>query len=101
PPPAPLSVHVRVVWRFSRINGFRSMSLLLAVKFNIGKYMQALTASNSDMDLNPLIRLNLQTTRTWTDNGAGGGIANDFAPQCNLLNPAANGECGPMDNQNF
>jgi hypothetical protein len=34
-----------------------------AVKFNIGKYMQALTASNSDMDLNPLIRLNLQTTR--------------------------------------
>ena len=26
------------------------------VKFNIGKYMQALTASNSDMDLNPLIR---------------------------------------------
>jgi hypothetical protein len=72
-----------------------------AVKFNIGKYMQALTASNSDMDLNPLIRLNLQTTRTWTDNGAGGGTANDFVPQCNLLNPAANGECGPMDNQNF
>src|SRR5215471_21834865 len=31
PPPAPLSVHVRVVWRFSRINGFRSISLLLAV----------------------------------------------------------------------
>jgi len=72
-----------------------------AVKFNIGKYVQALTASNSDMDLNPLIRLNLQTTRTWTDNGASGGIANDFVPQCNLLNPAANGECGPMDNQNF
>ncbi len=22
-------------------------------------------------------------------------------PQCNLLNPAANGECGAMDNQNF
>jgi hypothetical protein len=71
-----------------------------AVKFNIGKYMQALTASNSDMDLNPLIRLNLTTTRTWDDR-AGRGINGDFIPQCNLLNPAANGECGAMDNQNF
>jgi hypothetical protein len=70
------------------------------VKFNIGKYMQALTASNSDMDLNPLIRLNLQTTRTWNDRG-GLGINGDYVPQCDLLNPAANGECGPMDNQNF
>jgi hypothetical protein len=71
-----------------------------AVKFNIGKYMSALTASNSDMDLNPLIRLNLQTTRTWDDR-AGKGINGDFVPQCDLLNPAANGECGAMDNQNF
>jgi hypothetical protein len=70
------------------------------VKFNIGKYMQALTASNSDMDLNPLIRLNLQTTRLWDDRG-GKGINGDYVPQCNLLNPAANGECGAMDNQNF
>jgi hypothetical protein len=71
-----------------------------AVKVNVGKYMQALTASNSDMDLNPLIRLNLQTTRTWNDRG-GLGINGDYVPQCNLLNPALNGECGPMDNQNF
>jgi hypothetical protein len=71
-----------------------------AVKFNLGKYMQALTASNSDMDLNPLIRLNLQTTRTWDDR-AGRGINGDYIPQCNLLNPAVNGECGAMDNQNF
>ncbi len=71
-----------------------------AIKMNLGKYVQALTASNSDMDLNPLIRLNLQTTRTWNDR-AGLGVNNDFVPQCNLLNPAANGECGPMDNQNF
>jgi hypothetical protein len=71
-----------------------------ALKFNIGKYVQALTASNSDMDLNPLIRLNLQTNRTWNDRG-GLGINGDFKPQCDLLNPAANGECGAMVNQNF
>ena len=67
---------------------------------NVGKYVQALTASNSDMDLNPLIRVNLQTTRTWSDR-CGLGINGDYVPQCDLLNPAANGECGAMDNQNF
>ena len=46
--------------------------------------MQALTASNSDMDLNPLIRLNLQTTRTWNDRG-GLGVNGDYVPQCDLL----------------
>jgi hypothetical protein len=71
-----------------------------AVKVNVGKYVQALTASNSDMDLNPLIRLNLVTTRTWSDR-SGLGINGDYVPQCDLLNTAANGECGAMDNQNF
>jgi hypothetical protein len=71
-----------------------------AVKVNLGKYMQALTASNSDMDSNPLIRVNLSTTRTWSDRN-GLGIDGDYVPQCDLLNPAANGECGRMDNQNF
>ena len=68
---------------------------------NIGKYVQALTASNSDMDLNPLIRLNLATTRTWNDRRRAGGPNGDYVPQCDLLNPAVNGECGAMDNQNF
>jgi hypothetical protein len=71
-----------------------------AVKLNVGKYVQALTASNSDMDLNPLIRTNLTTARTWNDRG-GLGIDGDYVPQCDLLNPAANGECGAMVNQNF
>jgi hypothetical protein len=66
-----------------------------ALKFNIGKYLTALTASNSDLDLHPLIRTNLSTTRTWND-------ANfDFVPNCDLRATTANGECGPMDNQNF
>ncbi|MGH8247308.1 MAG: hypothetical protein ACREUU_12860, partial [Gammaproteobacteria bacterium] len=32
-----------------------------AVKVNLGKYVMAVTASNSDLDLNPLIRTNLST----------------------------------------
>src|SRR4029453_367505 len=51
-----------------------------AVKFNIGKYLTALTASNSDLDLHPLIRTNLQTTRTWTDTNT------NFVPDCVLTN---------------
>ena len=66
-----------------------------AVKVSLGKYMQALTASNSDMDMNPLIRTALSTTRTWTDQNR------DYVPDCDLLSAAANGECGRMDNQNF
>ena len=41
-----------------------------AVKFNIGKYMQAVTATNSDLDMNPLIRTAISTTRAWTDQQA-------------------------------
>jgi hypothetical protein len=66
-----------------------------AVKFNIGKYLTALTASNSDLDLHPLIRTGLSTTRTWNDANV------DFVPNCDLRATTANGECGPMDNQNF
>ncbi len=74
-----------------------------AVKVNLGKYVQALTASNSDMDLNPLVRLNLFTTRTWNDSfyPVGDPRRGNFAPDCNLMDPAQNAECGRMDNQNF
>ena len=40
------------------------------------------------------------TTRPWDDRG-GLGINGDYVPQCDLLNTAANGECGPMANPNF
>jgi hypothetical protein len=65
-----------------------------AVKFNYGKYMEAFVASNSDFDLNPLIRTTVSTTRTWTDNG-------DFVASCNLANPNKNGECGDMTNKSL
>jgi hypothetical protein len=67
-----------------------------AVKFNIGKYLNSYTATTiNDMDLNPLGRLALSTTRSWTDGNK------DYVPNCDLNNRAANGECGQVTNQNF
>jgi hypothetical protein len=74
-----------------------------AIKVNVGKYLTALTASNSDLDLNPLIRTTLQTTREWNDSfyPVGDPRRGDFVPNCDLRSPDANAECGRMDDQNF
>jgi hypothetical protein len=66
-----------------------------AVKFNIGKYMEAITASNNDLDMNPLVRTATSTTRSWND------ADRDFVPDCDLNSRTANGECGAMLNQNL
>ncbi len=75
-----------------------------AIKFNLGKYLTALTASNSDTDLQPGRRIATNTTRTWNDTNtfpAGDPRNGNYIPDCDLINPNANGECGRMDNQNF
>ena len=66
-----------------------------AVKFNMGKYMEAFVASNSDFDLNPLIRSTISTTRVWTDTNK------DYVANCNLSNPEKNGECGEMNDKSL
>jgi hypothetical protein len=44
---------------------------------------------------NPIVASVNQVNRSWTDaNG-------NYVPDCNLANRAANGECGPLANQNF
>jgi hypothetical protein len=66
-----------------------------ALKFNMGKYMEAFVASNSDFDLNPLIRTTTSTTRVWTDSNR------DFIVNCNLSIPEKNGECAAMNDKSL
>ena len=66
-----------------------------ALKVNLGKYMEAIPATNSDLDMNPIIRTAISTTRTWTDSNK------DFVVNCDLSNREKNGECAAMDNKNL
>jgi len=67
-----------------------------AVKVSLNKYLENASAGGPIFtDPNPINTLITSTTRSWTD------ANHDYVPQCDLLNPALNGECGPMANANF
>jgi len=65
-----------------------------AIKADVGRYVAgegvALATAN-----HPLETSVTSTTRTWGD------ANHDYVPDCNLTNPAQNGECGAIDNVNF
>jgi hypothetical protein len=68
-----------------------------AVKVSLNRYVLAMGPDVSFIQLaNPSRNLVTSATRTWTDNNP-----RDFIPQCDLLNVRANGECGPLSNENF
>lgn len=63
-----------------------------ALKVTLNKY---LSGRQVDGLGNPVAGLALQTTRNWTDGNS------NFVPDCDLTNPAVNGECQAMANPNF
>jgi hypothetical protein len=71
-----------------------------AIKVAFNKYLLGQTLNGLGRDPNPMLTLQTQTNRSWNDRG-GLGINNDYIPQCDLLNPLANGECGPFSNTAF
>ena len=65
-----------------------------ALKASFGKYSNAGTTMLAETFRPSTAAVN-STTRGWTDTNA------NFFPDCDLLNPAVNGECGALANQTF
>jgi len=67
-----------------------------AVKVSLNRYLESLSAGAPiAQDPNPLSNLITQTTRSWND------ANRNYVPDCNLMSPVANGECGAMANASF
>jgi len=68
-----------------------------ALKVSLNRYVLAMGPDVTFIQLaNPSRNLVTSATRTWTDTNP-----RDFIPQCDLQNVRANGECGPLSNENF
>jgi hypothetical protein len=75
-----------------------------ALKISINKYLAFYGAPNAGgtdtvaaftSNMNPTSRLVNSTNRSWND------ANRNFVPDCDRLNPIANGECGAMSNPDF
>jgi len=76
-----------------------------ALKVSLNKYQVSQLGQGALFTdgMAPAALLVTSTTRSWNDAtfAAGDARRGNFAPDCDLLNPAANGECGAMDNPRF
>ena len=74
-----------------------------AVKANLGRYLEGPNLTTFTRRANPANAIVTQATRTWNDSfyPASDPRRGNFSPDCNLLLPAANGECGAANPSNF
>jgi hypothetical protein len=75
-----------------------------AVKVTLNKYLGASSASGAfGASANPLNRIASTTNRNWNDSffPVGDPRRGNFTPDCDLLTPDANGECGAYSNRAF
>jgi hypothetical protein len=73
-----------------------------ALKVSLNKYLAYYPLPNSGseegtftVNMAPVARLVTRADRSWND------ANRNFVPECDLLNPLANGECGAMNNRDF
>lgn len=66
-----------------------------AIKVSLGRYLGYQGVGGFTSQAAPINLMVVSATRTWTDSNG------NFAPDCNLTAPAANGECGPLSPSNF
>ena len=65
-----------------------------ALKASLGRYVNRSVVEIANAN-NPIVASVNQVNRAWTDSNG------NYAPDCDLASRVANGECGPLQNQNF